>query len=134
MVHEAHLAGLEAYLEQVDPARAAACERPRGAPAACEGIRSEALARREARSRAPGLDLDHHQRAAIDEHEVELAPARAQASRQEAPAASPQRALDQALAGERVEWIAGRETAQEPARREAQRESGEEPPGETARR
>lgn len=103
---------VEGDLDQVHPARSAAGEAGGRAPQAGERVGRQAHARAEARSRTAGLDLDHDQGLALREDEVELGPARLHSSRQEAPAARTQGALDQPLAGLGEARIAGREQAQ----------------------
>ena len=90
---------VERDLDQVDASRGAAGEGLGRAPEARQRVRAEPHARPEAPARAPRLDLDDDQRLALGEHEVELGPARLEAPREEAPAAGPERFLDQALAG-----------------------------------
>ncbi len=116
------------YLDQSDAARGAAREAPRRAPQPLQGLAPEAHAGSEARAGATGLDLDHDQGLArgalvLGQQEIELAPVRVQATRQEAPAARAQRALDQTLARqgeERVPWL-------QPAQRDARRELCQQP-------
>lgn len=98
---------LERDLDQVDARGCAGGQGPRRAPAAREGHAPEAVPRAEAPPRAAGLDLDHDQGRALGEEQVELAEARSQAARQEAPALPPQAALDQALARQGIERVVG---------------------------
>jgi len=67
------------------------------------------------------------------EHEVELAEARLQSPREEAPAARAQRALDQPLAGQREQGIAGREYGEREARRVAREPAPRAGPGDECR-
>jgi len=97
--------------DQIHAPRGTAREGVGRAPEARERVGSEAHARAKALARAAGLDLDHDQSFALREHEVELGPARFQAPCQEAPAAGPKSALDQAFPRACEEGIAGRERA-----------------------
>lgn len=113
---------VEAHLEEIDAAGRAAREAAGRGREAHERVASEAQARREALPHASGLDLDHDQGAALDEDQIQLGPARAQAAREEAPAARAQGAFDQALARQREGRIVGAERAQREARRDAREE------------
>src|SRR5262245_21082264 len=117
---------VELHLEEVDAPGPAAREAVGRAPQARERFPTEAHAGPEARARAPGLDLDHDQRLARGEDEVELGPAGVQAPREEAPAARAQGALDQALAGQGEGRIPRVEAPQREARGEARAQPGEE--------
>jgi hypothetical protein len=114
------------HLHQIDAARRATRERAHGAPAAREGRTIEAHAGPEARADAPRLDLDGDERASLLEQEIELRPARAQSTGDEAPAACAQRALRQSLAREREQGIARVERADGAAGSEARDERAQE--------
>lgn len=120
VVHEARAAPfVQRDLHEIDAPRRAAREAIGRPPQAREPIRAEAHARAKAPARAAGLHLDHDQGLALREHEVELGPARFQAPREKAPAARPQRPLDQALSRPGEQRVAGREHAQREPRRRA---------------
>lgn len=118
---------VQRHLDQVDAPRSSAGEGFGRTPQARERIGPQAHARPEALARAAGLDLDHDQRLAFREDEVELRPAGVQPPRQEAPAARPQRALDQSFSCARELRIPRREHAQREARPEARQERAPEP-------
>lgn len=99
-------------LDQIDAPRGSACEGVGRAPQAPERLGAEAHAWPETRTAASGLDLDHDQDLALREHEIDLGPACSQAPREEAPAAGPERAFDQAFPRAREPGITGRERAQ----------------------
>jgi len=91
-------------LDQVDAERASLRERACRAPAPREGTGLEASSGPEALPGAPRLDLDHHERVRrrragrLEQHEVELPPAGAQASCEQAPSRPTQVTRGQTLA------------------------------------
>ncbi len=120
MLDEAGAATLvQRDLDQIDAARSPTREASGRTPQARKLVAPEAHARAKAPAHAAGLDLDHHQGVALSEDEVDLGPARFQAPREEAPAARPQRPLDQALARTGEQRVTGGERAQRQARRPA---------------
>ena len=114
-------------LDQIDAPRSSAGEERGRAPQSPQRIGSEPHPRPEALARAAGLDLDHDQGLVLCEEEIDLGPARVQASRQEAPAAGAQGALDEELSGASEAWLPGGENAQRQARPEASEELATEP-------
>lgn len=99
---------LEQDLDQIDPSRTPVRQSSGRVPATRQGLAPEAHPGAKARPDAPGLDLHHDQSlalaggslgAALDHHQVELAPTRRQPSCEEAPALCAQAAFDQQFSG-----------------------------------
>jgi hypothetical protein len=129
VMHEARVVlGIERHLDQVEAPGAASRERAGRAPALHQRLAPQMHARPDTRAGAPGLHLDHDQRAPVEEQEVELAPAGLHAPAEEMPAARAKLAFRQALAGRGEERIARIERAQREARDEAREQRAPDEP------
>jgi aspartate aminotransferase-like enzyme len=105
---------LKLDLHQVDAVGRATRKAAGGQPQAIMQVPREAHPRAKTRPTATRLDLDDHQGLALAKEEIELGPARLQASREEPPTLGAQRALDEALAegaDARIERVEARERA-----------------------
>lgn len=120
-------------LDQIDPVRALTGQRLSCPLQTRELGAGETEAGSEARTRPSGLDLGQHQRLPFAEDEVDLTPARQQATREQAQSLLAEVIRRQLLARQREGPLVGSRQAQaqprgepgeqrEPARRRAQRE------------
>lgn len=118
--------GIDEDLEQIDAVRPAAGERASRPPQSRQLASSQALPGPEARPETPGLHLHQDEHARIGDHQVDLAPARQEPTREHAASLPAEVTCREALAGHgKGRILRTREAQTEPRSEVSERRAGE---------